>query len=289
MARAHKIRVKGHDYYQVLEDSKTAEGKWQQRLIKHLGRILPEDAQTIARAVTEYPDLVALFEQRNWLEQIPFEYSKRSVNRRMVKRATSSDNCQVVIGKLAEVYKTLDAESIDSIITDPPYGKEYLDCYDDLAEAAVYLLKPKGSLLVMTGQSYLPEVIEKLSARLTYHWMVSYLTPGGQAAQLWTRKVNTFWKPVLWFVKGNYEGAWVGDVAKSAVNDNDKRFHEWGQSESGMADLVKRFSRSNDLVLDPFMGAGTTGKVALELGRRFIGIDKDEEKAREAKRRLGVK
>ena len=32
-------------------------------------------------------------------------------------------------------------------------------------------------------------------------------------------------------------------------------------------------SKPGDLILDPFNGAGTTGLVALELGRRYIGID----------------
>jgi site-specific DNA-methyltransferase (adenine-specific) len=38
--------------------------------------------------------------------------------------------------------------------------------------------------------------------------------------------------------------------------------------------MVKRFSRPGDVVLDPFMGSGTTGIAALKLGRAFVGIDK---------------
>lgn len=259
------------------------------KYIKSLGRTIKEDADIIAKALTEYPDLRGLLEQKDFSQLIIREYTKRAINRRIVKKAILEDDCKILTGQLGQVYKTLAPESIDVIITDPPYGKEYLSCYDELAVASAYLLKPNASLLVMVGQSYLPEVLNKLSAKLTYHWTVSYLTPGGQSAQLWGRKVNTFWKPVLWFVKGVYERDWIGDVAKSAINDNDKRFHSWGQSESGMTDLVRRFSKLNDLILDPFMGAGTTGKVALELGRRFIGIDKDEHWTKEARKRLGLK
>lgn len=287
MAFIHKVTVKGHEYCQLLERYKDEDGKGRRRLIKHLGRIPLEEAKLIAKAITEYPDLRQLFEKKNGLEQIQLEYTKRTVNIRMVKRSLPEGCCTILHGALAEVYETLEPHSIDVIITDPPYGKEYLNCYDELAKTSFHLLKPNASLLVMVGQSYLPEILNKLSAKLTYHWIVSYLTPGGQSAQLWERKVNTFWKPVLWFVNGVYEREWIGDVSKSAVNDNDKRFHEWGQSESGMADLVKRFSRPNDLILDPFMGGGTTGKVALELGRRFIGIDKDVDMVTIARRRLG--
>lgn len=173
----------------------------------------------------------------------------------------------------------------DAIITDPPYGQEFLPVYDVLASKGKELVKPGGSVIVMIGQSYLPDIINKLCQCLTYQWVVAYLTPGGQSAQLWAKKVNTFWKPVFWFVNGQYKGHWIGDVAKSAVND--KRFHRWGQSESGMADLVRRFTRRGDIICDPFMGAGTTGKVALDLGRRFVGIDKDNTSYQQAKERLG--
>jgi len=169
----------------------------------------------------------------------------------------------------------IEPASVDVIITDPPYPYEYLPVYAALAQLGVRVLRPGGSMIVMCGQSYLPEVMALMTPYLRYHWTAAYLTPGGQSVQLWDRRVNTFWKPLLWFVNGEYSGAWVGDVAKSLPNDNDKRFHGWGQSESGMGDLVDRFSRPGDVILDPFCGGGTTGVAALKMGRRFIGMDID--------------
>lgn len=178
---------------------------------------------------------------------------------------------------IEEMVTTVEESSVDVIITDPPYSKEYLDCFSFLARFAFKALKPGKPLLVMVGQSYLPEVFRLLCEQMTYHWILAYLTPGGQSPQVWPRKINTFWKPVIWLTKGKYEGEdWHGDVFNSDVNDNDKRFHHWGQSESGVSRLVEAFSKPDDMVCDPFVGGGTTAVVAIRLGRKFIGSDIDE-------------
>ena len=185
---------------------------------------------------------------------------------------------------VADASQYVTGESVDYIVTDPPYPREYLHVYDDLAAFALHALKPGGSLLCMVGQSYLPEVVEKLAAKLRYHWVLAYLTPGGQATQLWERKINTYWKPVLWFTKSEYHGDWLGDVASS--KGNDKRHHHWGQSESGMFDLMERFLYPNQTVCDPFLGGATTGVCALRLGCRFIGLDSDPDCVEKSQRRL---
>ena len=178
--------------------------------------------------------------------------------------------------------------SVDCIVTDPPYSQEFIDCYATLARKAAEWLKPGGSLLAMSGQTYLPDVVAALkTGGLSYQWTLSYLTPGGQAAQIFPRRVNTFWKPVFWLVKGEYAGDWIGDVARSNPNDNDKRFHDWGQSESGMADLVSRFTDPGHVICDPFMGGATTGVVAIAMDRLFIGVEKDAEAFETARQRLG--
>lgn len=194
---------------------------------------------------------------------------------------------RILHGDMRKIVPTLEPSSIDAIITDPPYSREYINLYGDLAELAAYVLKPGGSLFAMAGQSYLPDVLSLMTPHLTYHWTLSYLTPGGQSPQIWPRKINTFWKPILWFVNGVYAGDWHGDVIKSAVNDNDKRFHHWGQSESGIGSLVEKFTAPGNVILDPFCGGGTTGKVALDLGRQFIGIDTDAQFVATSMRRFG--
>jgi 16S rRNA G966 N2-methylase RsmD len=197
-----------------------------------------------------------------------------------------TQNYRCFHGDFQEVGQTLEPESVDVILTDPPYGKDWLPQVEALGELAARVLKPGGSLFVMYGQSFTMEALILLSHHLDFHWIISYYMPGGQSVSMWSREINVFWKPVLWFVKGTHTGNWIGDVAKSAVNDNDKRFDAWGQSESGMADLVERFTSQGELILDPCMGAGTTGVAALSRRRQFIGIDRDEAKVATAESRL---
>jgi site-specific DNA-methyltransferase (adenine-specific) len=53
-------------------------------------------------------------------------------------------------------------------------------------------------------------------------------------------------------------------------------------------DHILSWSNPGDLVLDPFMGSGTTGKMALKNNRRFIGIEISPEYVEIAKRRLDL-
>ena len=181
--------------------------------------------------------------------------------------------------KLAEV------RDVDVILCDPPYeAKAVRDLYALLARWAAGALGEEGVLAVMSGQAHLPEVFKALAeGGLPYRWTLAYVTPGGQAAQIFPRKVNTFWKPVLLF---GADRDWLGDVATSPVNDNDKTMHEWGQSAEGTTDLLRRFVRPGDLVCDPMMGAGTTGVAARALDCRFVGCELDPDHFATAERRL---
>lgn len=189
--------------------------------------------------------------------------------------------CDLRVCSCAELFRS--GIKPDAVITDPPYPAEFLPVFTELAEGCALAGVPL--VAVMSGQSYLPEVMRRLSEHLRYRWTLAYLTPGGQAVQQWQAKVNTSWKPVLLF--GEAE-AWFGDVATSRVNDNDKRFHGWGQSESGMADLVERLTKPGQLVCDPFLGGGTTAVVALALGRRFVGCDIDAAHVEQARARVAA-
>lgn len=170
---------------------------------------------------------------------------------------------------------------VDAIVTDPPYPAEFIDEFDALGELAARLLKPHGVLVAMVGQTYLPDYITRLTRHVKYRWCAAYLTDG-PATRIHGRKVGTKWKPVLIFGGDEFL---TQDVFES--RGDDKRFHHWGQSESGMADIVERLTKPGQLVVDPFLGGGTTAVVCRDLGRRFIGCDIDPAAVNVARGRLG--
>lgn len=285
VAKLKEVIKLAQDYYSQLAPD------WQPAFVESLAKT---KARSKAEVQTTYNGIVNQMtrEARRKEEELAQQQSQAEAERiRLEREQERNAKIEAILanihqGDFREVCKQIANDSVDVIITDPPYPEEYLSLFEPLAQEAARILKPGGSMLVMCGQSYLPQIFVSMSPHLNYHWTLSYLTPGGQSPQIWQRKINTFWKPVLWFVKGEYQGDWHGDVIKSDVNDNDKRFHNWGQSESGMRRLVENFSQPDEIILDPFCGGGTTGLVAIEVGRTFIGIDTDEESIRATKERI---
>ncbi len=62
--------------------------------------------------------------------------------------------------------------------------------------------------------------------------------------------------------------------------------HPTQKPEKLIAKLILASSRPGDVVLDPFLGSGTTSVVARKLGRRFVGIEWDESYCQLAEKRL---
>ena len=109
---------------------------------------------------------------------------------------TPSSDVELYHLPVSELHTVVEAGSVDVIFTDPPYPREYLPVWSDLAAFASHALKPSGVLVAMSGQSYLPEVMASLGTHLTYRWTMAYLMPGADTT-IWPRKVKTRWKPVL--------------------------------------------------------------------------------------------
>jgi site-specific DNA-methyltransferase (adenine-specific) len=205
---------------------------------------------------------------------------KRQEIARAGQQAKPSDRWNIYCGDIA-LWQT--DKQYDFIITDPPYPKEYLPLWETLARRSKQWLKDGGLLIAMSGQTYLNKIYSMLGEHLDYYWTACYLTPG-QPTPMRTVNVNTTWKPLLIFGKGKYTGKIFGDVFTS--DKNEKQHHKWGQSESGMIDIVSKICLEGQSILDPFCGAGTTGVAALRHGCFFDGLDIDIDNVNISKGRL---
>ena len=72
------------------------------------------------------------------------------------------------------------------------------------------------------------------------------------------------------------------------LNQKDKRLykHPTVKPLNIVKNLIINSSQENDVVFDPFMGSGTTGVAAMELNRRFVGCEINEQYFNIAKRRI---
>lgn len=70
------------------------------------------------------------------------------------------------------------------------------------------------------------------------------------------------------------------------TGDGTPRIHETQKPIRLMRQLVALFTDPDDVVFDPFMGSGTTGAACLELGRSFVGCDQDETNVANATKRI---
>lgn len=175
-----------------------------------------------------------------------------------------------------------DLENVDAVITDPPYPREFLPLLADLAAFADKILAPDGVLAVLIGQTYLPDVYRLLDGYRPYRWTAAYLTPGrGYVSH--AAAVQSHWKPVLVYGRGRrFDDTFTATGQDAAAKDR----HHWGQDYAAFASMIDRLTEPGHVIVDPFMGSGTTLKAAADLGRHAIGCDVDAAHVETARRWL---
>jgi len=194
---------------------------------------------------------------------------------------------QVICGNSLEILKTFPSSSIDLIITDPPYKREYQYLWKPLGVEAMRLLKDGSSLLTLCGHYQLPRVInDLLESGLTYYWCCAIWNH--QEPYFFKNQLKVTWKPLLWFAKGKIpKHKTLLDGIKPTGAE--KEFHAWGQSESFARDYIEALTTEKMVVVDPFLGGGTVCVVAQKLRRNWIGIDNDQKACEIARERLAQK
>ncbi|MDY6949330.1 MAG: DNA methyltransferase [Pseudomonadota bacterium] len=205
---------------------------------------------------------------------------------------------QIIQGDCTKVLPQLPRESIDLVVTDPPYGVRYTDRYgrtvandDDLtpvldAFGQVYrVLKQNSFCISFYGWNRVDEFFRA--------WRAAGFCPVGHL--VWRKSYGSSRS----FLEARHEQAYLlakGRPAKPAKPISDVRDWEYSgnkahptqKSPSILRPLIEAFSWPNDLVLDPFSGSGSTSVAAKQAGRRFLGIELEPHYCEFARMSLGL-
>ena len=203
-------------------------------------------------------------------------------------------------GDCLERMKEIPDGSVDMVLTDIPYGEvnqkssglRRLDrgnadtCSFDLNVVVDDFVRiARGSFYVFCGTEQISVITtafkrHKLTTRVCA-WEKSNPSPMN-GSKLWLSGMEFCVfarKPKATFNEHCQKALWKFPVGRSKIHPTEKPV-------ALMSRLIAASSNKGHTVLDPFMGSGTTGVAAKNLGRSFIGIELDETYFKIAKERI---
>lgn len=207
---------------------------------------------------------------------------------------------QVLLGDCLERMKEIPDLSVDLILTDPPYKitKNGKSCRPNYMPVNSTENLFEGQL--PDTQTWINECFRVLKQDCHFYTFVNindinnYLNCAANAG-FKLHNIITMIKdtkmPNRWYLKYSELLLFFRKGAAKPINDLTSRdyafvtmptiksgkLHKTQKPLDFMQRLVGNSSKENDLVLDPFAGSGTTLLAAKNLGRQFIGIEKEEE------------
>ncbi|MBO6259154.1 MAG: hypothetical protein J6M93_07470 [Succinivibrio sp.] len=236
-------------------------------------------------------------------------------------------NQRIILGDAIELLEQIPSESVDLIVTDPPYNlrKNYKVTKDDMSfdeylefsrqwlTEAKRVLTPYGSIYIFMGMRYISYLFNILERELKMNfnsWIVWYYTQGiGK-----TKGFSPRHDDILFFTKhpskytfnldsirvpqkyyrsvNNMRGSNPGNVWEFSHMHycNAKRQEHPTQKPEGLYErIILASSNAGDTVLDPFLGSGTLTHVCQHTDRNGIGIEINEQYVQMAKDRLAEK
>jgi site-specific DNA-methyltransferase (adenine-specific) len=175
-------------------------------------------------------------------------------------------DAQLYLGDCAEILPLIG--KVDAVITDPPYGisankqtlgkgkKEFSRGGDwDESVPDLSLCMAAAPLLCFWGGNYFTQQLPPSN-----DWLIWHKVNDGRSFSECELAWTNFGRQTR-----HLSHHWSGEE-KSHPTQKPLPVMHWCVEQAGKAAL---------LILDPFMGSGTTGVAAIQLGRKFIGIERD--------------
>lgn len=211
--------------------------------------------------------------------------------------------------------KKIGKESIDALITDPPYNIARENNFKSMGRAgidfgewdkdfnlvswlpvAIDKVKKGGNVVIFTDwKSTTPiiEELEKLNCNIKDMIRIEKSNPMPRNRD---RRFVTDYEIAIWAVKkgakwtfNRQSETYERPLIKTSVTPKTEKIeggHPTQKSLQAMEWILDRLTNDNDLVLDPFMGSGTTAVSCMNKKRNFIGFELEEEYYNIANKRL---
>lgn len=193
-------------------------------------------------------------------------------------RVKTIGNATLYLGDCMDILPTLG--KVDAVITDPPYGMSYQSNYR------------KEKHLKIAGDDAADV------AKAAINWALNNACHSVYAFGRWDN-IYDYPKPksLITWVKNNWS---MGDLEHEHARQTEVAFFyamdghffpkgrptdviEWARTQNNNhptekpVGLMERFVEYTDgVICDPFMGSGTTGVAAMQMGRSFVGIEREE-------------
>ncbi len=220
---------------------------------------------------------------------------------------SSSAECRIECADFRDFLHGLDANSVDLILTDPPYAISRATGFQSIGERSIKRFAVSMdfgkwdhheiNLSAFAQHSY--RVLRKGGTVIVFYdiWKIERLKLALESAGfvmlrliLWQKTNPVPLNSKRTYLSNSREVAVVGvKVGKPTFNakyhngvysypiprHNGKRIHPTQKPDKLFAELLRVHSHPGDLVVDPFLGGGTTAIATISEGRRFAGCDID--------------
>ena len=205
---------------------------------------------------------------------------------------------QIISGDCLDYLKGCKDGQFDICLTDPPYGvkrdsgfggadgfaghgrpiprRQYDDDWDGERPDKIYfdhILRVAKTVLIFGG-NYFADLLPPST-----HWIVwdkiNTMPTFGDCELIWTNLARKSVKKIVY----QYNGL---------IGKEQKRYHPTQKPVGLLTQLLAQYAQPGDTVLDPYMGSGSSGVAALQLGMRFVGCEKLQKYCKIAEKRLSV-
>lgn len=183
-------------------------------------------------------------------------------------------NATLYLGDCRDILPTLD--KVDAVVTDPPYGMNFQSNYRK--EKHLKIADDHDESLLVWACS-----LEAAHSKYIFcRWDNLWFVPKPKSLITWVKNNHSMGdlkhehgrqtEVALFYAEEGhfFPNGRPNDVVNAARTGNE--FHPT-EKPIGLMSVV--CSWTNGTILDPFMGSGTTGVAAVQMGRKFIGIERD--------------